>query len=100
MHDFIGKDDLKTFDGWLRYQGFDATTGPEELETWRNIFDGGTARSSASPELGLMKLRPKPPGEHRYAVAVPEGVDLWLTLWVRRSPTVSNSSSPSLRRVP
>jgi len=25
------------------------------------------------------------PGEHRYAVAVEEGSDLWLTLWVKRS---------------
>lgn len=32
----------------------------------------------------LMK-RPVP-GEHRYAVAVEEGPDLWLTLWVKRSP--------------
>lgn len=31
-----------------------------------------------------MKLQPVP-GEHRYAVAVREGSDLWLTLWVRRS---------------
>jgi hypothetical protein len=33
-----------------------------------------------------MKLRPVLPGEYRYAVAVEEGADLWLTLWVRRSP--------------
>jgi hypothetical protein len=33
----------------------------------------------------VMKLRPVP-GEHRYAVTVEEGSDLWLTLWVRRSP--------------
>ncbi len=32
-----------------------------------------------------MKLAPIV-GEHRYAVAVREGTDLWLTLWVRRSP--------------
>jgi hypothetical protein len=33
-----------------------------------------------------MKLRPAVPGGHRYAVAVEEGSDLWLTLWVKRSP--------------
>ena len=87
VRSFISEDDLKTFDGWLRYQGFDAsTTAPEELETWRDIFDDVRARSSASSKLGLMKLRPMPLGEHRYAVSVREGVDLWLTLWVRRSP--------------
>jgi hypothetical protein len=32
-----------------------------------------------------MKLRPIP-GKCRYAVAIREGSDLWLTLWVRRSP--------------
>jgi hypothetical protein len=31
-----------------------------------------------------MKLRPVP-GEYRYAVAVCEGSNLWLVLWVRRS---------------
>lgn len=31
-----------------------------------------------------MKFRPVP-GEHTYAVAVRDGSDLWLTLWVRRS---------------
>jgi hypothetical protein len=29
-----------------------------------------------------MKLKP---GEHRYAVAVRDGSDLWLTLWIRRA---------------
>jgi hypothetical protein len=38
----------------------------------------------ATPKVGLMKLQAVP-GEHRYAVAVREGADLWLTLWVRRS---------------
>jgi hypothetical protein len=33
-----------------------------------------------------MKLPPSAPGERRYAVACREGDDLWLTLWVRRSP--------------
>ena len=33
-----------------------------------------------------MKFRPLELGEYRYAVAVEDGSDLWLTLWVRRSP--------------
>lgn len=40
--------------------------------------------SRAAPKVGLMKLRAIS-GEHRYAVAVREGSDLWLALWVRRS---------------
>jgi hypothetical protein len=33
-----------------------------------------------------MKLKPPKPGEQRYAVAILDGLDLWLTLWVRCSP--------------
>jgi hypothetical protein len=73
VQDFIGEDDLATFETWLRYQAVDAATAtPDEL------------RSLATPKVGLMKLLPVP-GEHRYAVAVRDGTDLWLTLWVRRS---------------
>jgi hypothetical protein len=85
VQEFISEDELRTFDGWLRYQGFDAaTTAPDELAMWRGIFDEVRKRSLAIPKVGLMKLQPVP-GEHRYAVAVREGSDLWLTLWVRRS---------------
>ena len=85
MQEFISEDDLKTFEGWLRYQGIDAaTSAPEELEKWRGLFDDARKRSLASPKVGLMKLQPVP-GEHRYAMAVREGSDLWLVLWVRRS---------------
>ena len=85
MQDFISEDDLKTFEGWLKYQGVDmASTTPEQLTMWRGYFNEATAGSAATPKVGLMKLRPVP-GEYRYAVAVREGSDLWLTLWVRRS---------------
>ena len=84
MQDFVGEDDLKTFEGWLKWQGIDATTTPEDLEMSRFSFDEARRRSSATPKVGLMKLQPVP-GEHRYAAAVREGSDLWLTLWVRRS---------------
>lgn len=85
MREFISEDDLKTFEGWLKYQAVDATTTPRrELAMWRSYFDEARARSSASPKVGLMKLQPVP-SEHLYAVAVREGCDLWLTLWIRRS---------------
>jgi hypothetical protein len=83
--EFISEDDLETFEGWLRYQGFDAAIlAPDELTEWRDMFDKARKDSLATPKVGLMKLRTMP-GEHRYAVAVREGSDLWLTLWVRRS---------------
>jgi hypothetical protein len=85
VQEFISENDLDTFEGWLRYQAVDAAiTTPDELAMWRSIFDEGREPSLATPKVGLMKLRPVP-GEHRYAVAVREGSDLWLTLWVRRS---------------
>jgi hypothetical protein len=84
VQEFISEDDLKTFEGWMRYQGVDPPTAPKELEMWRGVFDEAGKRSSAMPGVGLMKLQPVP-GEHRYAVALREGSDLWLALWVRRS---------------
>ena len=88
MQEFISEDDLQTFEGWLRDHGVDATkTMPEELAIWRRVFEDARERSTTSPKVGRMKLQPAVPGEHRYAVAVREGSDLWLTLWVRRSWT-------------
>lgn len=85
MDEFISEDDLRTFEGWLRYQAIDASAiTQEELTTWRRIFEEARQRSAASPQVGLMKLQPVP-GEFRYAVAVRDGADLWLTLWVKRS---------------
>lgn len=86
MREFISEDDLDTFEGWLRYQAVDiATLTPSELKMWRGYFSEGRERSLASPKVGLMKLKPVQ-DEYRYAVAVREGSNLWLTLWVRRSP--------------
>ena len=87
MQEFIGEEDLETFEGWLRYQAIDAAAlTPEQLKTWQLHFEDSRKRRETSPKVGLMKLKPPIPGEHRYAVAVPDGAKLWLTLWVRRSP--------------
>ena len=85
MQEFISEDDLKTFDGWLKYQGVDPeTTKPDDLETWRGLYEEGRKRTLAMRKVGLMKIQ-RVPGEHLYAVAVREGSDLWLTMWVRHS---------------
>jgi hypothetical protein len=44
------------------------------------------AASKRSREPPLVKLSPPKPGEQRYAVAIQDGSDLWLTLWVRCWP--------------
>jgi hypothetical protein len=81
---FISEDDLKSFGGWLKYQGYDPETlAPDDLKKWRDLFD--TLSKKPNSKVGLMKLGPVPAGEHRYAVALRDGSDLWLTLWIRRS---------------
>ena len=81
---FISEDDLLTFEGFLKYQAVPATSTPEELETWRGLFDEAGRRRESSPKVGLMKLQAVP-GEQKYAVALRDGSELWLTMWVRCS---------------
>jgi hypothetical protein len=49
---------------------------------WRSIYED--CRPSGS--FGLMNLKPLRSGEYQYAVALRDGPDWWLTLWVRRKP--------------
>jgi hypothetical protein len=53
-----------------------ATTLPKDLAVWRQRFERGAQRVAISLKVGGMKLQPIL-GEHRYAVAVREGNDLW-----------------------
>lgn len=86
MSAFISEDDLKTFEGWMTFQAIDPTAlSAEQLETWRELFEESRTRAEAAPKVGLMKLSVLQSGESRYAVAIKDGGDLWLTLWVRRS---------------
>jgi hypothetical protein len=80
------EDDLKNFEVWLKQiQGIDpAMLDADELAQWQAVHAHVMAKSAATPKVGLMKLRARP-GEYLYAVAIRDGSDLWLTLWVRRS---------------
>jgi hypothetical protein len=85
MNDFISSNDLNSFEGYLKYQAIDPTTlSAEALEEWRGIYVDAMARRNATPKIGFMKL-PQDNGDERYAVAIRDGVKLWLTLWVRCS---------------
>lgn len=85
MDNFISDDDLLTFAGFLRYQALDPNViTADELKEWRTYFDEISERRANRPKVGLMKLQPVP-GEDKYGVAIRDGVDLWLTLWVRCS---------------
>jgi hypothetical protein len=86
MSAFVSEDDLQTFHGFLKYQGVDpAMLTPNELAMWRGYFDEAARNRASAPKVGLMKLGPVP-GEQKYAVAIRDGADLWLTMWVRCSP--------------
>jgi len=86
MDDFISEDDLLTFDGWLKYQGYNpATLTADELAIWHETYNEVTRDCESTPKVGLMKLR-RAPGEEKYAVAIRDGTALWLTMWVRCSP--------------
>jgi hypothetical protein len=79
----MSDDELEKFEVWLRdVQGYDpAALSPEELALWR--ADHAQVMANPTPKVGLMKLRAQP-GDHLYAVAIRDGAELWLTLWVRR----------------
>lgn len=85
MDDFISDEDLLTFEGFLKYQAVDAETiTPQERKMWRSFFDEAMERRTTTPKVGVMRLQPVP-DEQKYAVAIHDGSDLWLTLWVRCS---------------
>jgi hypothetical protein len=84
---FTSEDELSTFEGWLKYQGIDAAAvAPDDLRSWRDHFEIIREHTLATPKVGRMKFPPMAAGEHRYAVAVRDDSDLWLTLWVKRTP--------------
>jgi hypothetical protein len=83
MSHFTSEDDLKTFEGWLKYQGYDPRMlAPDDLAKWQDLYNEISKRQDA--KVGLMKLGSSVPGDRIYAVAVRDS-GLWLTLWVRRS---------------
>jgi hypothetical protein len=90
MSDFTSEDDLNTFDRYLRYQGIDpATTAPDVLTQFREVFDEAMAKRLATPPMGEI-FKPKAAsakqGESKIAIAVRDGEQLLLTMTVRRDP--------------
>jgi hypothetical protein len=77
---------LDTFDDWLKYQQIDRQALPEDVEV---ILHGGYERARSAfkaHDVHSVVRRPRPAGEHRYAIAIEDGANLWLTFWVKRSP--------------
>jgi hypothetical protein len=76
---------LKTFNGWMKHlQSINpASLSPGERAKWRATFKELRAQSAAMPPLGILDLRR--PGDRLYSVAIRDGKNLWLALFVRRS---------------
>jgi hypothetical protein len=87
MSSFVDETDLKTFEGWLRYQApgteLEAMT-PEQLAEWRSCYEW--VRRDADPLKPVGSMRLDHATGARYAVAVEDDDGLWLALWVRCSP--------------
>ena len=82
--EYISEDDLNTYEGWLKYQAFDLSAlCEEEAAAVRELFDEAVKARMTARKVGRMKL--KRPGESTYAIAIRDGADLWLALWIKRS---------------
>ncbi len=82
--DYIGEDDLDTYEGWLKFQGLDLSTlTEEEAAGLRELFETAVKARATACKVGRMKL--KRPGQSTYAIAIRDGGDLWLALWIKRS---------------
>jgi hypothetical protein len=87
MPNFTGEDDCKAFEEFLRHKGIDpATAEPDVLVQFRRAFDHLAAKRLATPPMGEIFNAKLKPGEFRYAVAIRDGANLWLTMTVRRDP--------------
>ena len=75
---------METFEGWMESQALHPSTSAE-LEEYRTMYNEAKARAQATPKAGRMKLKPIAGGT-RYAVAIRDGTNLWLALWMRRAP--------------
>jgi hypothetical protein len=82
--EYISEDDLNTYKGWLKYQGLELSTlNEEEAAEMRELFDRAVSTRAKARKVGRMKLMR--PGDSTYAIAIRDGSNLWLALWIRRS---------------
>lgn len=80
--EYISEDDLNTYESWLKYHAFDLSTlSDEEAVAVHKLFDEAVSGRMTARKVDRMKL--KRPGESTYAIAIRDGADLWLALWIR-----------------
>jgi hypothetical protein len=75
---------MMDFDSWLRNQDIDPDALPDK-ERMREVYEQAQLRGEA---LQATTLGPGTTGGHGYAVAIDDGADLRVTLWVRRAPHI------------
>src|SRR5262249_18330831 len=82
--DYISEDELNTYDDWLKYQAIDLSSlSDEHAAAVRELFDDAMRARTTARKVGRMKQ--KLTGESRYAIAIRDGADLWLALWIKQS---------------
>ena len=72
------------FESWLTNQGINPDALPDK-DRMREVFEQGQLRGEA---LQATTLGPGTTGGDAYAVAIDDGTDLRVTLWVRRAPRI------------
>src|SRR5258707_262731 len=75
---------LKTFDDWMKYQGFAAGDFSEQqLDAFRRNFD---QMQVLSHHIRASTFKPRAaPGDRTYAIAIPDEGDMRLTFWIKCS---------------
>ncbi|HXW65644.1 MAG TPA: hypothetical protein VEK74_11215 [Burkholderiaceae bacterium] len=83
MQEIFTEDDLDTIQGFARYQRFDLERASlEGMEALRRCFAVSLDRRARYCPVGRMALKPN---DVCYAVAIEDGDDLWVPLWIKRS---------------
>ena len=77
---------LETFEDWLRYQHLHGQPLPVEAESSLRAAYEHTKKAAEAHDVTAVVRRPPRSGEYRYGIAIEDDGQLWLTLWVKRSP--------------
>ncbi len=80
-------DHFESLARWLRdVQGINSRDiPPDQRSMWEELYEGARRAALAHDVTATLRAPPKP-GHPRYAVAIEDGPDLWLTLWIQRHP--------------
>jgi hypothetical protein len=76
---------MRTFEEWMDYQAVDVTSlGEDELKAWRSDYDA-SCEAQRQRKIWTPRVRANVQ-DLLYAAAVRDASDLWLALWVKRTP--------------